>query len=701
MKNRLLLFACLFFASYISTAQWQQTSGPTGGIVNCLTVMGSNLFAGTNGGIYVSTNNGTSWTSAKTGLTSVHVSAIVQKGANLFAGTTGGVYMSANQGANWSSVNTGLKDLNVMSLTVHGSNLFAGTADSGVYVSSNNGASWNTSNNGLVRGASHQLSATVLASSSTDLFVAIQAYQLYGQFVGDLYMSTDNGASWQPRNNGISDPSFYRPQALIQSGTSLFLGTENGAFLSINNGALWTKADTGLINHNVHAFAVSGSNVFAGTEQGVFLSQNNGAIWSSAGASMATKPVYALAVSGSNVFAGTGLSTNVSGGVYLSTDNGNNWNVLNTGFPDMQVNALAVSGTTLFAGTNGIGVFASSDNGASWTAKNNGLTNGKVTCLAVSGSYLFAGTAGGGIFRSGDNGNSWTAVNNGLVILGDFYIASLTVIGSNIYAGTGHTFLFSKDNGATWNMAAKYLESVRGLTVSGTNLIAVCNGGILVFPNYTINCDTCSHFKSTFFDGATVMAVASSGSKVYAAPIAEGILVSNDNGETWSFMNSGLTDLYVYSLITIGSNVFAGTGHGIYVSDNGGTSWTSMNMGINDIDVYAFTQSGSTLFAGTEISTWKNSSAVGINGSEYKNRHLLSVYPNPSDGGFTLNYNSSAKGTLLINIRDILGQLVYTENNGLFPGAYTRTLNLSEPKGIYFVEIICGKEQLTKKIILQ
>ena len=45
-----------------------------------------NLFAGTNGGVFLSTNNGTSWTEANNGLTNTPV-ALVISGSNLFAGT--------------------------------------------------------------------------------------------------------------------------------------------------------------------------------------------------------------------------------------------------------------------------------------------------------------------------------------------------------------------------------------------------------------------------------------------------------------------------------------------------------------------------------------------------------------------------------------------------------------------------------------
>ena len=39
-------------------AQWVQTNGPLGGNVNCLSISGNSILAGTNTGLFLSTNNG-------------------------------------------------------------------------------------------------------------------------------------------------------------------------------------------------------------------------------------------------------------------------------------------------------------------------------------------------------------------------------------------------------------------------------------------------------------------------------------------------------------------------------------------------------------------------------------------------------------------------------------------------------------------
>jgi len=96
--------------------------------IHCLAVSGDNLFAGTyNGGVFLSTNGGASWTEVNTGLTNTNIWALVVSGTHLFAGTADGVFLSTDNGTNWTPVNTGLTSTDVRSLVVKDGYLFAGT----------------------------------------------------------------------------------------------------------------------------------------------------------------------------------------------------------------------------------------------------------------------------------------------------------------------------------------------------------------------------------------------------------------------------------------------------------------------------------------------------------------------------------------------------------------------------------------------
>jgi hypothetical protein len=174
-------------------------------------------------------------------------------GSNIFAGTGGGVYLSTNNGTSWTGVNAGLSaDTYVNALAVSGSNIFAGAMDGSVYLSTNNGTSWTGVNAGLpVR-----YTLLCLAVSGSNIFVG---------FAGDgVFLSTNNGTSWTAVDSGL--PSIINVMSLAVSGGNIFAGTDFGVFLSTSNGTSWTAVNAGLTNTTVLSLAVSGNTVFAGTD---------------------------------------------------------------------------------------------------------------------------------------------------------------------------------------------------------------------------------------------------------------------------------------------------------------------------------------------------------------------------------------------------------------------------------------------------
>jgi photosystem II stability/assembly factor-like uncharacterized protein len=104
-----------------------------------LAVSGTNIFAGTyEGGIFRTTDSGANWSAVNTGLTknipwSLRVHSLASSGPNLFAGTEQGVFISTDNGDSWSET-SGLAFINIIqSLAVSDAFLFAGTASSGVW----------------------------------------------------------------------------------------------------------------------------------------------------------------------------------------------------------------------------------------------------------------------------------------------------------------------------------------------------------------------------------------------------------------------------------------------------------------------------------------------------------------------------------------------------------------------------------------
>jgi hypothetical protein len=64
--------------------------------------------------------------------------------------------------------------------------------------------------------------------------------------------------------------------------------------------------NNGLTDTTIHSFVVNGSDIYAGTNDGVFLSTNNGSSWIAVNIGFPVKTIISsLAVNGTHIFAGT------------------------------------------------------------------------------------------------------------------------------------------------------------------------------------------------------------------------------------------------------------------------------------------------------------------------------------------------------------------------------------------------------------
>lgn len=321
------------------------TNGPERGDIRALAIDPTNpatLYAGTlGGGVFKSSNGGTSWSAINNGLdTSFVVSALVidpTTPATVYAGTgnglvsggdAGGVFKSTNGGESWTATNAGLTSTAVFALAIDPSvpaTLYASTYSGGVFKSSNGGGSWSAINTGL----------------TTEYLLIVSSLVIDPSAPATLYAGT---------------------------GYNVEFGPGDGVFKSTNGGETWSEINAGLTNPSVLALVIDPTNpatLYAGTVAGFF-----------------PGPL---------------------GGVFKSTNAGGNWSAINTGLTSTDVSALAIDRSnpaTLYAGTSGGGVFKSSDGGGSWTAMNHGLTDTTVSALAIdpaNPAKLYAGT-GAGVF---------------------------------------------------------------------------------------------------------------------------------------------------------------------------------------------------------------------------------------------------------------------------------------------------------------
>jgi hypothetical protein len=78
--------------------------------------------------------------------------------------------------------------------------------------------------------------------------------------------------------------------------------------------------------------------------------------------------------------------------------------------------------------------------------------------------------------------------------------------------------------------------------------------------------------------------------------------------------------------------------------------------------------------------------------------NYLKVFPNPSIGIFSVDLKNNKIDTKIC-VYDVYGNCFYTKN--LRNNASTQIDLRSQPKGIYFMEIVADGEKTVKKIVLQ
>ena len=115
----------------ITWTNYTTGSGLGASFVNGVYAQGSTIYAATQSGLSVSTNNGTNWTNYITGsgLGSNTVYGVYAAGSTIYAATFGGLSVSTNNGTNWTNYTTGsgLGSNTVRGVYAAGSTIYAAT----------------------------------------------------------------------------------------------------------------------------------------------------------------------------------------------------------------------------------------------------------------------------------------------------------------------------------------------------------------------------------------------------------------------------------------------------------------------------------------------------------------------------------------------------------------------------------------------
>ena len=301
--------------SYDGGSTWQTVLGSDDVFPRAIVVNSKGwVFAGMNSGAFRSTDGGDSWVEINTGLPAffnIKSFAISRDNGYLYCsgnGSLDGVFRSTNNGDIWELANNGLGGADVVSLVTDSNGVvFAGGLadefrDGGIYRSEDHGNSWvllgllgnvnaigvDHSNNTLATSAGGLYFSSDGGDTWTlvfpDLNVSAISFNsdnhvFAGTYEGEIFRSTDHGATWMPIGLGLGISDAILCFAPDDINSCLYVGTGfSGAFRSFDNGGTWSQ--TGFLVTLVRSLSVHGDYIFAGTELPLYKSSDFGLTWS-------------------------------------------------------------------------------------------------------------------------------------------------------------------------------------------------------------------------------------------------------------------------------------------------------------------------------------------------------------------------------------------------------------------------------------
>ncbi len=367
-----LIIMLIFNLSY---SQWVQMPGPRGIKINVFYEKDNFIFAGTEAfGVYRSSNNGTTWEAANTGILYTTIFDIIASGNNLLAGAgdkcgSNNVYKSTDNGMHWFPT-SGLNNKIALSFAKKGSFIYAATSDftSSIYRSNDDGEIWS------------QVASPI--EDANKVFVSDDAV-IVSEF-NFIWRTTDDGDSWELAEkfalSGVT--SFAR------AGGKVFGAGGSGLYTSNDNGASWTYSN---FPGGAASLSSIDNTIYLGSGK-ISKSTDAGVTWVTVSNGLGKGPVEALLYDGANVFAGTMHDTS---GIYKTTNGGLSWNPSSNGLPPgALIRSLISMGGFVFAGMQADGVYRSGDNGFSWSKvalNNDSLASQFIECFCVKNGILYAG----------------------------------------------------------------------------------------------------------------------------------------------------------------------------------------------------------------------------------------------------------------------------------------------------------------------
>lgn len=362
---------------------------------NDILIGGVNLWESNDGGLNWELN--AYWVKENNGLNYVHadIHHLEYVGNELYCGSDGGVFRSTNFGNSFTDLSSGLVIAQNYRLGISQQDsdlLLTGAQDNGTNILSDDVWTHVAGGDGFEAIVSHS-NPNVMFSSSQ---------------YGSINKSTDGGNSFNYSAVGITESGAWSTPYIMSPINSniLYSGYEN-VWRSSNEGDSWEKIsefddqlvvlDMPMINPNV-IYAASNSDIYKTTEGGNSWTEISGGIPSNAITYLEVDPMDPdrLWVTLSGFTEGQK--------VYYTENSGEDWINISGGLPNIPINCILYDANTdddIYIGTDQ-GIYFKNSNLADWESFNQNLPNVIVTELEIheDDQLIFASTFGRGIWVS-------------------------------------------------------------------------------------------------------------------------------------------------------------------------------------------------------------------------------------------------------------------------------------------------------------
>jgi PKD repeat protein len=259
-------------------------------------------------------------------------------------------------------------------------------------------------------------------------------------------------------------------------------------------------------------------------------------------------------------------------------------------------------------------------------------------------------------------------------------------------------------NNVTMSVSNSVTPSISTTIVGGSN--PACQGTMITFTAATVNGGTSPQYQwmvdgsnvgfnsstfstSSLADGNVVTCTLTSNASCTTTPTA------TSTGVTMTINPIPATPSVTANGLTLTSSASAGNQwylNGLAIAGATGQTYTATENGNYSVVV---TENGCS----SQSSAITMVNGVGIENVSNPGTHFV-VYPNPNNGNFNLVFTSTEITEYTVQLRNVLGQVVFQEKITNFTGSYFKTFDITNyGKGEYFLTITNANSRKMEKVV--